>query len=233
MKRILFAILFATTWFSAFSQVDGDVEIISVPDDGKNFTYPEDDLRTENNSPAVRTKRKNPLLNPVLTKGWRLFAEFAMQKATDKYTCDVIDFSMSLGWQLNPYIYCGFGIGEQGYADHWYFGSYSDKPTFALVLPAFLDFRYDFLRKKITPFADFRIGYAASDDQYNNYSGLYLSPSAGGRIYKFNIAFGVEITKLDRPWLFMEKVNGKIQTTEVKFQASYMIKLSYEWGGNF
>ena len=102
-----------------------------------------------------------------------------------------------------------------------------------LVLPLFADFRYDWFDLKITPFIECRAGYAATDDEYNNYSGCYFSPSVGVRVWKFNLAFGTEYVKLHRPWRFLEIVDGHRQITTVELQASYIIKLSYEWGGNF
>ncbi|MBQ3657064.1 MAG: hypothetical protein II956_09530 [Bacteroidales bacterium] len=233
MKRFWFVILFLTSWFSAFSQIDEDVEIISSPSEDKKYVYPDVDFEIQKPSEAVKTKRKNPLLSPILTRGWRLFAEFGLQKAVNDYTCDVIDFSCSLGWQFIPQFYAGMGVAEQAYADYWYFGTYSTEPNFALVLPLFFDFRYDCLKKKVTPFIECRIGYAATDDEYNNYSGFYYSPSAGLRLWKFNISVGAEYVKLDQPWHFLEIVDGHRQFTTIKTQASYMIKLSYEWGGNF
>lgn len=233
MKRFYLLILFLTCWFSAFSQIDEDVEIISSPSKENDFIYSEDSFERPQIQKTEKTKHKNPLLDPILTKGWRLFGEFGVQKAVTEYNCDVIDFSCSLGWQFNPKLYAGIGVAEQAYIDYWYFGSYSSEPKFALVLPLFADFRYDWFDLKITPFIECRAGYAATDDEYNNYSGCYFSPSVGVRVWKFNLAFGTEYVKLHRPWRFLEFVDGHRQITTVETQASYIIKLSYEWGGNF
>ena len=233
MKRFFLLILFSSCWFSAFSQIDDDVEVTSSPSEKNGSIYPEDSFERPQTQNFQKPKGQNPLLSPILTQGWRLFAEFGVQKAFNKYNCDVIDFSCSLGWQFNPKIYAGIGVAEQAYVDYWYFGTYSTEPNLALVLPLFADFRYDWFNMKITPFIECRVGYAATDDEYNNYSGFYYSPSAGLRLWKFNISFGTEYVKLNRPWRFLEIVNGQKQITTVEQQATYMIKLSYEWGGNF
>ena len=119
------------------------------------------------------------------------------------------------------------GIGEEAYIDHWKLGYYASEARCVLVLPLFADVRYDFFNKKITPFFDFRIGYAASDDDYNTFSGLYLCPSIGARLWKFNLSVGTENLKLDNP------TNNQIQLVELYFQQTFFVKLSYEFGGNF
>ena len=223
----LFAFLLVSVRITA--QVDDGVEIISSPSD-KVFVYPEDGVTvySEQQKNSVKKMFANP---PLLTKGWRTFCEFAVQKAVNEYTCGVIDLSVLLGWQFNPYFFSGIGVGEQIYIDHWYYGYYSQTPEYALVLPLFWDFRVDVLKRKITPFIDFRAGYSVTDDQYNNYSGFYFSPSVGVRLWKFNLSAGYEAVKLDKAWEFFDVRNNSV--SEVFYQISYMIKLSYDFGGNF
>ncbi len=234
MKKIFFTIFCVILSLNVFSQIDDDVEIISSPSEESTFDYPKNNFATPNSKPViVRQKRKNPLLSPLLTRGWRLFAEFAIEKGFDDYSCNVIDFSMSLGWQFNKCFYAGIGIGEEAYIDHWKLGYYASEARCVLVLPLFADVRYDFFNKKITPFVDFRIGYAASDDDYNTFSGLYLCPSIGARLWKFNLSVGTENLKLDNPRLLVDITNNQIQLVELYFQQTFFVKLSYEFGGNF
>ena len=214
------------------AQVDEVIEVISSPSE-QSFYPQADNSQTEAaNNQGIRTKRRfaNP---PLLSKGWRTFCGLGFQKAEDKYSCDVMDLSIKLGWQFSPYFFAGIGLDEQIYIDHWYLGSYKEEAEYAIVLPLYVVFRSDLLNKKVTPFIDFRAGYAATDDEYNNYSGFYFSPSAGLRIGKVSVAFGAEYLRFNRTRYFIEFTSRNVKTVNRNFQVSYLIKISYDFGGNF
>jgi hypothetical protein len=238
MKVFCILAFLLTCCFSAFSQSDDVVIMSSDTSDStaKIFNYrgtdnSEDGWENYHEHIANSHRFNN---SSYLTKGWRIFCEFGVQKAFDRYTCSVLDFSFSIGWQLNPYVYFGIGVGEQAYLDHWYYGTYDESATLALVLPLYMDLRFDFLDRRITPFLDLRYGYSATDDEYNDYSGMYINPSVGVRLCKVNLSFGPEFVKLHYPWnVKTVNKNGAIECHDIKFQASYMFKISYEWGGTF
>ncbi len=97
---------------------------------------------------------------------------------------DCIGLLTSHGYQINPYIYTGIGIGF----NHFYNGTAANIPIFANI-------RSDILQNSITPFVDLKIGYSVLDAE-----GLYLSPSVGCRFQArrglaFNIGIGYTLQK--------------------------------------
>jgi hypothetical protein len=75
----------------------------------------------------------------------------------------------SQGYQINPYIYVGAGLGVHLYS--------MDNFETSVALPIFANFRANFTKTKVSPFFDAKIGYSVVD-----LKGLYLSPSLGVRI---------------------------------------------------
>lgn len=91
-------------------------------------------------------------------------------------------FSTSHGYQINPMLFVGAGIGMErcGKWDSW-------------IAPVFLQGRADLLFGKFTPFGDLRIGYNVA-----NGGGIYVSPTVGyrfnwGRKMGVNLGLGVSI----------------------------------------
>lgn len=74
----------------------------------------------------------------------------------------------SHGYQLNPNIFLGAGVGFHAYSLDHIDGSYA--------VPFFANFRVNMNSKKISPFFDAKIGYSVGDFQ-----GFYASPSFGVR----------------------------------------------------
>ncbi len=92
-------------------------------------------------------------------------------------------FSMTHGCQILPCLFAGVGVGITGtWSDldltdqAWseYDLTYNDG-KFLFSVPIFLDLRWDLdIRKKITPYVDFKIGYQAGFDQSYDFGvGLY------------------------------------------------------------
>ncbi|MBQ1696772.1 MAG: hypothetical protein II075_02710 [Bacteroidales bacterium] len=172
--------------------------------------------------------------NLPLTKGFRLFVDFSYMNQMNYYTCSALSYSVSFGWQFLPQFYAGAGLASQIYIDYWYYGFRQDTPELYAQLPMFFDFRYDVMPGKIAPFADFRIGYALSADESNDYSGFYLNPSAGIRLGKISLSVGTDLVKLHDPWYYEEKTTLRdFRYSTVKWQATVMFKFAYEWGGRF
>ena len=84
------------------------------------------------------------------------------------------DISTSHGCLAMPYLYIGAGLGFHYYYDIDQFN-----------IPFFADFRAYPIKGNIKPFLNFRIGYAVGDIK-----GLYLMPSLGVSIYRFDISLG-------------------------------------------
>ena len=83
------------------------------------------------------------------------------------------------GVQLNNRIFLGLGVGLIT----------SDDYDFHMSIPAFADFRFDFLENKITPFVEVRAGY---DVALEGNSGFYGDFAFGCRFRRFSVSTGVE-----------------------------------------
>ena len=67
---------------------------------------------------------------------------------------------------------------------------YFDAESFGL--PFFAHVRGNILNNKISPYADFRIGYSPLEDV----RGFYMAPSIGCKIYSFNVSLGYVVQKV-------------------------------------
>lgn len=80
------------------------------------------------------------------------------------------EFNTSHGYQFNNYLFLGGGVGL-----HYYPNGISSYDECTLV-PIFVNFRANFINKKITPFADVKSGYSVGD-----FEGFYASAGIGAR----------------------------------------------------
>jgi len=99
---------------------------------------------------------------------------------------DCIGLTTSHGYQINPFIFIGLGVGF----NYFYNGT-------AVNMPIFVNVRTDILQKRITPFVDLKVGYSIIDVE-----GFYTSPSIGCRFkprrgLAFSIGVGYTLQKYD------------------------------------
>lgn len=124
------------------------------------------------------------------------------------------DFSGSLGYQYNPYVFTGLGIS--------YGLSLNKKES---SLPIFFNTKINFQDKKTTPYFNLKVGYSIKDAK-----GIYLNPGFGMTFYPkgnqaLNIGLGYSYQKaLYNNW--SKKENKRISFNEDYHGVS--IKLSYE-----
>lgn len=101
------------------------------------------------------------------------YADFSLSPGNDGvyYKVNTMGYALttSQGYQINPYIYLGAGLGVHLYS--------MDNFETSVALPIFANFRVNFTKTKVSPFFDAKIGYSVVD-----LKGLYLSPSLGVRI---------------------------------------------------
>ena len=107
--------------------------------------------------------------------GYNGFFDLGYTIGTGDYGVDRIELSTSHGYQFNPHLYAGAGIGVNYYTDAEVIG-----------LPIFAHVRGNMLNNSISPYIDFRIGYSPLKDV----QGLYMAPSVGCKIHLFNVSFG-------------------------------------------
>ena len=107
------------------------------------------------------------------------------------------EFSTSHGFFFNPYIFVGLGVGFHFYTGYNEGGRYYSYDDVTVEIPIFAHVRTHFIDKKVSPFADVKLGYSVNDD-----GGTYFCPSIGCRFAKgsrsaFWISLGYTVQYID------------------------------------
>lgn len=155
-----------------------------------------------------------------------------------KYTRDRFFISLSNGVQIVPHFYVGVGLGLNIYTRPKNRNSQIDellnyniskdfKFTRIIGAPLFLDLRTTFLKKKNSPFLEFRVGYT-----FGMMRGVYALPIFGARFEIENkigtfVGFGYEYqgSTLRKESLFISDPDGNI------IAESFSVVSSYNCGG--
>lgn len=111
---------------------------------------------------TLRTEFKN---NYIIQAGYKGFAEFGGGFGVGYWAGGFVSLTASYGYQFNPHIYIGVGIGFNY--------DFYNSLTF---LPIFADCRWNVFNKHKTPVLGVRIGYSVYDGQ-----GVFFNPSIGYR----------------------------------------------------
>lgn len=98
--------------------------------------------------------------------GFNAFVDGGFAFGVGDYGHDRVEFTGSIGYQFNPYVYLGGGLGMSIYTGK---GS-------TILLPFFANARFNFTTRSIAPFLDLKLGYSVGDA-----NGLYFSPMVGCR----------------------------------------------------
>ena len=98
-------------------------------------------------------------------KGYKGFVDFGYIADLSDYDANKVEISTSHGYQFNNYVYLGGGVAADFYTD-----------ADLIAVPIFVDFRANFINKKVTPFADIKTGYSVGDVE-----GAYVSTGIGVR----------------------------------------------------
>lgn len=129
------------------------------------------------NKPVEENENEKVEVPTGLKKGFRAILEAGFSTGTGNDREDRPVINASLGYQFNPYIYVGGGVG----------GAYFiDEEVFAI--PIFANFRADFINNRISPFVDVKGGYSPAD-----LKGGYASVSGGCRFNRFSVSMGYEL----------------------------------------
>lgn len=118
--------------------------------------------------------------------GYKGFVDLGYTIGTGDFGVDRIELNTSHGYQFNPYLYVGAGLGINYYSDPELVG-----------MPIFANIRANVLDNKIAPFVDLKIGYTGID-----VIGFYLATSVGCRIglgkrTAINVGLGYTLQKLE------------------------------------
>ncbi len=115
----------------------------------------------------------------VSGKCYRGFADLGYTIGLGDYEMGRVEVNTSHGYQFNPYIYLGAGLGFHFMPEYKTPGMSIalDERDSSVEIPFFANFRANFTKTKVSPFADAKVG-----SYITNGSGLYASISAGCRI---------------------------------------------------
>lgn len=144
---------------------------------------------------ALRTKRYKGFLNVDLSMVSIHERETGGGSSSSSGFGMSVDWTTSHGAQVCPYLFVGAGLGfRAGFGDE---ASVLDADFFQM--PLFLQVRGNLTRKPITPYLDFKGGYAAGD-----MNGAFLSPALGVSVpvckrlaMNFELAYRAQSDKSD------------------------------------
>lgn len=143
---------------------DGNVFVFKM-DEIEKMTK-EAPIQTQNQSQAYgyatdyRTDAKSAKFRK---RGYRAFVETGGAVGIGEYGDGVFSVSTSHGFQFNPYFYVGGGLALE------YHGMWEE-----VFVPVFANARVNFLKTRVTPFFDMKMGVSLSSSP-----GFYMCPSVG------------------------------------------------------
>lgn len=152
--------------------------------DGSIFAYPMSEVEKITKESIKSSARKSNHIssnnNSGNNTGYKGFIDAGYTIGMRNFGTDRAELSTSHGYQFNPYIYTGAGIGIHYYID-----------SEVWALPIFGHIRANILDKKTSPYIEFKIGYSITEDV----KGLYISPSIGCKINSLNVSVGYIMQK--------------------------------------
>ena len=130
---------------------------------------------------------------------YRGFVDAGYTIGVGDYDLDRFEINTSHGYQINPIIYLGAGVGLHFMSSYETSGMdiALDERDSQIDIPLFANFKCNFSKGKFVPFTDIKCG-----SYINNNGGLYLNTSLGFRIATdqkkaINVSFGYTTEKLE------------------------------------
>lgn len=168
-------------------------------------TFAQSDRRPVNSSPITEKYRNSVKrgfynqLDSKIQKGYHGFADLGYTIGFADYSFDRFELSSSHGYQFNPYLFLGGGLGlhfMQKYATP-NIDIPLDSRKSKIDIPIYAETRVTFIDGSISPFISARGGYFLT-----NNGGLYLNASIGCRIatsvnHAINVSVGYSSQKLE------------------------------------
>lgn len=160
-----------------------------------------------------------------LQRGYNGYADCGYTFGVGPYRMDRYEVQTSHGYQFNPYLFIGGGLGLH------FTGKFGDSYSIPFVtyrsrqtdLPLFANVRWTILDKRITPYLDTKIGYFVT---HNN--GLYASAALGCRIYtvgtqamNVSVGFAYEELQFDSWDINANPYDHKLGTKGVSLKLGY------------
>ncbi|MDR0712944.1 MAG: hypothetical protein LBF89_01580 [Bacteroidales bacterium] len=189
---------------------DGSVFICSVEEIEKFAKEKE----KENEKPLIKEKTKerdtisNRLESDGLKPGFKMIAEFGYDMSIEEKTdYDWFRFNVIVGGQFNPYFSMGLGLGLRYNESITRISS--NRQSDLLMVPVFVDCRWNFGKRKITPYLSLDVGYLFSNERgdydydydYNYRDGAFVNPTFGvsfkiSHIAAVNVGMGVDFKNI-------------------------------------
>lgn len=111
-----------------------------------------------------------------IQKGYHGFAELGYNKCISQLDPSTIEITTSHGYQFNPYIFLGAGVGFDfiGNCQWGEIGGYAyEKRDSKVDIPVFFNVHSNFTRTKFSPFLDVKVGAYVNND-HNKYAKVSL-----------------------------------------------------------
>ncbi len=166
MRKVLI-LMIALFSFSAYSIAQNYTEVVylkngsiikgiiveQIPNKSVKIQTADGSLFVYNLSEVEKiTKEEYSYKTKSTLKGYKGFVDGGYHVDVSDYSADKIEFFTSHGYQFNNYIFLGAGVGVS------YFNDWE-----STAIPVFANFRVNFTKHKVTPFADLKIGYSSGD----------------------------------------------------------------------
>lgn len=180
--------------------------------------------RTTQTQAATKAAEQEPLLleEPLIkTSGYKGFFDAGYTIKMGDLSANRIEISTSHGYQVNPSLFVGLGLGAHLYSDGFYgkkewrkdvLDGTLDSINISTAIPIFADVRYNFMEEgQLIPFAGLKAGYtmglAKSENEGLNESGqtvkktetklegigFYIAPSIGAK-YVISPSFAINFS---------------------------------------
>jgi hypothetical protein len=139
------------------------------------------------------TSNNNIQTGDGLKTGYKGIIELGYQIGVGDYGMDRLKLNFINGYQFNPNISLGFGLGLRYYEDKYYIDDND------VLFPIFTDFRVNFTDNKISPFVSAGIGYSFKSEDFDGV-GFLLNPTVGvsfmvSKKSALNVSLGYELQR--------------------------------------
>ena len=187
--------------------------------DGSVFAYEMEDVEKMAKEQKQKTEKEKKTTEPTgklkyPNRGYRGILSLSYVTGND---VDGFSFTTVHGAQIFPKLFVGGGIGIEdiSYLDMKYFGNNSEW----LFVPVFADVRFDFVKYKISPFVDLRLGV-----RFGDVSDVYFAPSVGCRFSHFNLSLGYEAIQ------YSYTLGNTTKTTYTGYYGALAVRLAFDMG---
>lgn len=181
---------------------------------------------SQSNESAFRSKGLAMYLTPFIGGG-----DFECEHAYgDNGTAAAVLFS--LGYQLNPYLYLGAGIGVNGMGGGFVYDELDDgHPKLdGAYMPLFADLRLNFSSKKNTAFVDYKVGAGILGDAEISGPSAFMGIAVGYSMGNLDVAFQMLMHGCEFDY---EKYNDRWGGYVMQYDEFYFVQYGISLGFRF